>query len=114
MAADVRHANMPIGPVGHPTELSLFIQAMVFKYSKYPNAAKEYLRFMLEKEQYEPYQMATKGYITQALKAYATSPVWTADPKRLPYRDATKLMNYHGYAGKLGAASANTIAGFIV
>ena len=70
MAADINHANMPIGPVGHPTELALVFPMMLFKYSKYPNAAKEYLRFMMEKEQYVPWQAAAIGYITQPLQAY--------------------------------------------
>ena len=40
---------------------------MIFKYTKYPNAAKEYLRFMMEKEQYEPWQKASIGFVTQPL-----------------------------------------------
>ena len=32
--------------------------AMVFKHTKYPNAAKEYLRFMMEAEQYGPWLTA--------------------------------------------------------
>jgi multiple sugar transport system substrate-binding protein len=111
---DIQHAHMPIGPVGRPTELNLLIQGMVFKYTKYPNAAKEYLRFMLEKEQYEPWQRAMSGYITQSLKAYESNPVWQSDPKITPFRDSTSLTTYHGYAGSLGAASASTIADFIV
>ena len=46
--------RMPIGPVGTPTERALIVNSMVFKYTKYPNAAKEYLRFMMEEEQYDP------------------------------------------------------------
>ena len=61
MAADIEHANLPIGPVGTPTELHLFFNQMIFKYTKYPNAAKEYLRFMMEKEQYEPWQKASSA-----------------------------------------------------
>src|SRR5204863_288996 len=48
MALDISHANMPIGPVGKPTEFHLFFNQMIFKYSKYPKAAKEFLRFMME------------------------------------------------------------------
>ena len=114
MAADINHANMPIGPVGHPTELSLVFPMMLFKYSKYPNAAKEYLRFMMEKEQYEPWQQAAIGYISQPLKAYESNPIWTSDPKHTPYRDLMKVMQNNGYAGDLGYASASSMADFIV
>ena len=59
MAEDIEHSNFPIGPVCRPTELHLFSQAYVFKYCKYPKAAKAYLKFMWEKEQYEPWRIVT-------------------------------------------------------
>ena len=114
LAKDIQHASMPIGPVGRPTELSLFTQAMVFRYTRYPQAAKEYLRFMWEREQYEPWQQASIGYITQPLKAYEASPVWTADPKHAPFRNATNAMLYHGHAGRLGYASAAAMSDYII
>jgi multiple sugar transport system substrate-binding protein len=114
MADDIQHAHFPVGPVGHSTELHLFFPMMVFKYSKYPNAAKEYLRFMMETEQYEPWQQAANGYVTQPLKAYESNPIWTADPKNTPYRDAMKIMIPNGYAGTMGYASAAAMADFIV
>jgi multiple sugar transport system substrate-binding protein len=114
MAADIQHSNFPIGPIGHPTELSLVFPMMIFKYSKYPNAAKMYLQFMMEKEQYEPWQQAAIGYVTQPLKAYESNPIWTVDPKHTPYRDAMKIMQPNGYAGEMGYASAACMADFII
>lgn len=114
MAADIGHVNMPIGPVGKATELHLFTQAMLFAYSKFPNAAKEYLRFMWEREQYEPWQEAAIGYITQPLTAYKKNPIWTSDPKHTPYRDVMKNMLTNGHSGSLGYASAAAMADYIV
>ena len=114
IAEDIQHANMPIGPIGRPTELNLVFPMMIFKYSKYPNAAKEYLRFMMEKEQYEPWQQAANGYVTQPLRYYEKNPIWTVDPKNTPYRDAMKIMIPNGYAGEMGYASAACMADFIV
>src|SRR5438067_2766310 len=114
MAKDIGHANFPIGPVGKPTELHLAFPMMIFKYSKYPNAAKEYLRFMMEKEQYVPWQEASIGYVTQPLVAYESNPIWTSDPKHTPYRDLMKNMLPNGYAGEMGYASAATMADFIM
>jgi multiple sugar transport system substrate-binding protein len=100
--------------VGEPTELHLFTQAMLFKHSPFPNAAKDYLRFMWEKEQYEPWQQAAIGYITHPLAAYESNPIWTEDPKHTPYRDTMKNMLWNGYAGDLGYASAAAMADYIV
>jgi multiple sugar transport system substrate-binding protein len=114
IAKDMDHANYPIGPIGKPAEMTLMLQAFVFKYSKYPNAAKEYLRFMWEKEQYVPWQQASNGYVTQPLKAYEENPIWTADPKNTPFRDVMKVARNNGYAGSLGYASAAVMGDFVV
>jgi multiple sugar transport system substrate-binding protein len=114
MAADIDHAVLPVGPVGRPTELHLTVPAMVFKYSKYPNAAKDYIRFMFEKEQYVPWQEASIGYFSQPLKAYEKSPIWTVDPKHTPFRDLMSKMLWPSYAGSLGYASAGALADFIM
>jgi multiple sugar transport system substrate-binding protein len=87
---------------------------MVMKYTKYPNAAKEFLRFMMEKEQFDPWLTAAGGYIAHPLDAYAKTAIWTSDPKHTAYRDCVKNMRPAGYAGKLGYASAGSGADFIV
>jgi multiple sugar transport system substrate-binding protein len=114
VAEDMDHAAMPVGPAGKPAELHLLSQAYIFKYSKYPNAAKEYLRFMWEKEQYGPWQEASIGYVSHPLKAYGEAKFWTADPKITPFRDVCQRLQYHGYAGSLGYASAACLADWIV
>jgi len=114
MAADIQHATFPIGPVGVPTEYHLFFNQMVFKHSKYPKAAKEFIRFMMEQEQFGSWMQAAGGYISQPLRAYESNPVWTVDPKHTPYRDSVKNLRPAGYAGRLGYASAGALADFIV
>jgi multiple sugar transport system substrate-binding protein len=114
MAADIQHARFPIGPVGKPTELMQITQMMAFKYSKYPNAAKSYMQFMMEADQYNPWMQAAIGYVSQPLKAYEKNPVWTTDPKATPYRDGGSIMLEHGYAGPLGYASAAVMADYVM
>ncbi len=114
MAEDIQHSVFPIGPVGVATESHLFFNQMVMKYTKYPNAAKEFLRFMMEKEQFEPWLMGAAGYVAPPLADYAKAPVWTIDPKNTPYRDSVKNLRPAGYAGKLGYASAGAAADFII
>jgi multiple sugar transport system substrate-binding protein len=114
MADDIGHANFPIGPVGKTTELNLFFPMMLFKYSKYPNAAKAYLAFMMEKEQYWPWQQAAIGYVSHPLKAYDHNPLWSSDPKNKPYSNSMAVMLPNGYDGPMGYASAATMADFIM
>jgi multiple sugar transport system substrate-binding protein len=114
LAADINHAAYPIGPVGVPTESHLFFNQMIMKYTKFPKASKEFLRFMMEKEQFDPWLTGAGGYIAQPLAAYEKSPIWTADPKHAVYSNGVKNMRPAGYAGKLGYASAGAGADFIV
>ena len=51
-----------------PTEFQLFFNQMIFKYTKYPKAAKEFLRFMMEQEQMDPWVQASIGYVTPPLR----------------------------------------------
>jgi len=86
---------------------------MVFKHTKYPNAAKEYIRFMLEVEQYDPWLTATAGYWAHPLNAYSQSAVWSSDPKILPYRDACAMEYWSGYKGPISAASGAVLADYV-
>jgi multiple sugar transport system substrate-binding protein len=114
IAADMNHANLPIGPVGRPTELQLMLNTYAYKYTKYPNAVREYLRFMWEKEQVDSWLRAANGYVSPALPAWNDNPVWTEDPKVTPFRDGLKFALDNGYAGSLGNASAAVMGDFVV
>ncbi|HYN58994.1 MAG TPA: ABC transporter substrate-binding protein [Rubrivivax sp.] len=114
MAADIQHASFPIGPAGVPTESHLFFNQMIMKYTKYPNAAKAFLQFMMEQDQFGAWLTGAAAYIATPLDGFAKLPIWTIDPKNTPYRDAVKNLRPAGYAGKLGYASAGAAADFIV
>ena len=114
LVPDINHAEYPVGPAGSGTAFHLFLNQMIFKYTRYPRAAKEFLRFMMEEEQFGPWMQASIGYVAHPLAAYAKNPIWTSDPKHTPYRDVVKNMRPAGYQGKLGYASAGTLADFIM
>jgi len=114
IAEDIYHAELPIGPIGKPTQLHLYNQAFIFKHTAVPNAAKHFLMFMLEKEQAAPWMDAMAGYVTPGLKAYRDLPVWTSDPKHTAYRDCVKNMKWNGYPGPIGPGSAAVMAEYVV
>jgi multiple sugar transport system substrate-binding protein len=114
VADDMNHAYMPIGPVGKPTELHLAFPILTFNFSKAPNACKAFTAFMLEAENYNPWVEAAQGYLSHFLGAYDKNPVWTADPKRTPYRDVSKRTLTPGGLGSLGEKAAAAVADFIV
>jgi multiple sugar transport system substrate-binding protein len=114
MAADMRSANMPIGPIGRPMELHQTTSSVIFQHTKFPQAAKAYLKFMYEQPQMSEWLKASSAYCCQPLKAYADNPVWTSDPLHAPYAKASETLVPNGYAGPLGYASAATMADYVM
>ena len=100
------------GRSGCPTERALIVNPMVFYHTEYPNAAKEYLRFMMEQEQYAPYLEACIGYWNHPLQTYDKHPVWTADPKHEPFKHVLKDALWDGYKGSISEASSAVLLGF--
>jgi multiple sugar transport system substrate-binding protein len=104
---------MPFGLAKSSPMAGLTMNAMVFKHSKYPNAAKAFLQFMFEREQYDPWLNANSGYWSQPLKAYNDSDVWKGDPKVAIYKDTMDTEFWPGYAGPVSAASGSVRADFV-
>ena len=114
LAADLNHARMPIGPVGRSTETAVVINAMAFAHTKAPNAAKAYLAYMMEAEQYDRWLVESFGYWQQPLRAYAESDVWKNEPKILPYRDTMKDSLWLGYQGPITEQSGAVVADYVM
>jgi multiple sugar transport system substrate-binding protein len=114
IAEDTGMMRMPTGPSGKMAENVLLLNAMVFKHTRYPNAAKEYIRFMMEAEQYDPWLTGCGGYWAHPLAAYAESDVWKSDPKIAVYRDSNTVEFWSGYKGPISAASGSVAADYVV
>ena len=55
------HAYFPVGPVGKPTELHLMFPMLAMSYTKYPQACKALIAFMLEANQFNPLARSGAG-----------------------------------------------------
>jgi multiple sugar transport system substrate-binding protein len=114
LAEDINHSFWPIGPAGKPTEFHICYPMLVMKYSKVPNAAKAFMQFMMEAEQYGPWAEAAVGYLTQTLNAYKDLPFWEKDPKLAPAKFAAERTLTAGGLGSVGEKAAAALADFIV
>ena len=114
MAEDINHDVWPIGPVGKPTEFHLAYPMMAMSYTKYPNACKAFMAFLLEADQYNAWLEGAVGYLTHPLNAYDSNPVWTSDPKLTPCRDVAKRTLTAGGLGSIGEKAAAALADFVV
>lgn len=114
MAADLRTTNFPIGPIGESIELHQTSSLLLFNHTPYPEAAKAYIKFMMEAEQMNAWIEGSSAYCCQPLKAYAENPIWTSDPIHAPYARASETLRPNGYAGPLGYASAGVMADYVL
>jgi multiple sugar transport system substrate-binding protein len=113
-AADMRSTNFPVGPVGKSVELHQTSSLLLFKHTKYPEAAKAYIKFMMEADQMNAWLEGSSAYCCQPLKAFADNPVWKANPIHAPYARASETLRPNGYAGPLGYASAAVMADYVL
>jgi multiple sugar transport system substrate-binding protein len=114
MQADTNHALWPVGPVGKPTEFHVAYPMMAMRYSKFPQAAKAFMAFALEAENYDKWLIGSVAYITHPLNAYDKNAVWTSDPKLTIVRDVAKRTLTAGGLGSVGERAASALADFLV
>ncbi len=114
IAADTAHQRVPMGLAKRSPSSSLVVEAMIFKHTKYQNAAKEYLRFMMEAPQYAPWLASCLGYWSNPLRNYGKMAFWDADQKLKPYIDSMDSPFHDAYDGPITAASAAVAANYTV
>ncbi|MBR0656036.1 ABC transporter substrate-binding protein [Plastoroseomonas arctica] len=114
VAEDTEHTLLPKGLAPFSPMAGLTLNAMVFKHSRFPNAAKALLMFLLEREQYDPWLNANLGYWAHPLENYSASAVWTEDPKVTIFRDTMKSPFWIGYKGPISEGSAAANADYVM
>ena len=111
---DMRSTNLPIGPVGESVELHQTSTLSIFAHTKYPEAAKAYLAHMYDTANLNAWITGASAYCCQPLKGLENNPVWTSNPIHAAYAKASSTLRPNGYAGPLGAASAGTMADYVL
>jgi multiple sugar transport system substrate-binding protein len=87
---------------------------LAMTYTKYPQACKTLLAFMLEADQFNKWLEGAQGYLTHSLNAYDANPIWTSDAKRTVFREAAKRSLTAGGLGSVGEKAANAISDFVL
>lgn len=114
IADDTEHAPLVKGLANSAPMSATVLNGMVFKHTKYPNAAKAYLAYMMEAEQYDPWLTGCLGYWSHPLKAYDKSKVWESDPKISIYRDTMNNQYWSGYKGPITQAAGTVTAEYVL
>ena len=86
---DILHAPLPTGPKGQ-FGLHLVQSHVIPTYSKNQKAAKDLLRFMQAKENFEPWFETGQGFYTAATSGWENHKVWTQNPVMSPFASSTQ------------------------
>ena len=113
IAKVMNHAPNPRGPAGRYYHMATHSSA-VMKYSKNQQLAKEFIRWYMDKKQYDPWFIAMSCYMIPPTKMWIDNAAWTKDPKLTPFRDTIKDARHLGYAGPPSAKASEALAKYIM
>jgi multiple sugar transport system substrate-binding protein len=103
IADDISHHNSPAGPAG--THSAPPINSMaIWKFSKNVPLAKDFIRFLFEKKNYDPWIVASQGFNHPPLRNLADHPVWSQNPKFTMLPKEAEFAHERGWPAKPNAA----------
>jgi multiple sugar transport system substrate-binding protein len=115
MYLDIDHAAMlPAGPAG---QFPLYLNHShgVMKYSRNQKLAKDFLRWLHQKENFEKWFVVSEGYSVGATTVWEKHPMWEKidEPLRV-FRSAARKTRIFGYAGPSTAKATEAFSKYIV
>jgi multiple sugar transport system substrate-binding protein len=113
MHTDIAHAPNPAGPAG-VFEYHASFHHGIMSYSKNQKLAKDFLRWLHGKEQFEPWFVAEKGFAQGLAKVWDAHAMWQQDPVMLPFKEAAKNVRFFGYAGPPNAKASEAYSKYVV
>ena len=107
------HGHFPPGPAGRFYWLPAW-NSCVPKYSKNQPLAKDFIRFYMDRAQYDKYFETMDTFGIPGTKAYFEHPLWTKDPKTTVFRETLQAARQVGHAGPPGRKATESLSKFII
>jgi multiple sugar transport system substrate-binding protein len=110
---DIAHVPNPAGPAGvfhyHYSQ-----QLAIPRYSKNVEAAKDFIRWLMEEDQFAKYLRRSQAYHAAALKVYMNDPMWDMFPLLKPYRDHLLEGRHLGWKGPADTGAARVVQNYVL
>jgi multiple sugar transport system substrate-binding protein len=107
------HFLLPRGPAGRYHTVGPFSNCIT-QYSDNKEAAREYIRFVHHKDNFEKFLVINNGYINGPLPEWQKHPMWESDPAITIYRELPQYGRSAGYAGPYGRKASEVWAKYII
>jgi multiple sugar transport system substrate-binding protein len=107
------HGHYPPGPAGRFYWLPVY-NSCVMKYSKNQRVAKDFIRYYMDRPQYDRYFEVMDTFGIPGTKVYRDAPLWRKDPKTAVFPETLQYARQVGYAGPPGRKATEALSKFIL
>jgi multiple sugar transport system substrate-binding protein len=107
------HGHMPKGPAGRFYQMGGQARA-IMKYSKNQQVAKEFIRWLLDRPQYDKYFAANDGYLIGPTPHWEKHALWERDPKLVPFKESIKFGRAPGWPGPPSRKASEALVKYIM
>ncbi|MGH7320698.1 MAG: ABC transporter substrate-binding protein [Candidatus Rokuibacteriota bacterium] len=107
------HGHFPSGPAGRFYWLPA-LTSCVMKYSKNQKLAKEYVRYYMDKPQYEKYFETMDTFGIPGTKVWTDHGLWLKDAKTTVFRETIQYARQVGHAGPPGRKATEALSKYLI
>jgi multiple sugar transport system substrate-binding protein len=106
-------AMNPAGPKGHFHLLNP-VSHSIFSFSPVKEEARAFMRWLMEPKQLGGWYAIADSYYQPLLHGYDDAPMWSVEPRNLPYRDALGSAHIPGWPAPASRQMAESVAKYVV
>ncbi len=103
----------PKGPKGRFHILAPWSHS-IFTHTPDPQAAKDFLRWLMQPEQVGGWYASADSYYAPFLHAFDDAPLWHVEPRNIPYRESLATSHLPGWPAPISRASSESVAKYVV
>jgi multiple sugar transport system substrate-binding protein len=107
------HGHYPPGPAGRFYWLPCW-SSCVMKQSKNQQLAKDFIRFYMDRPQFERYFETMDTFGIAPTRAYTDHPLWKKDPKTAVFPETLQYARQVGHAGPPGRKATEVLSKYII
>jgi multiple sugar transport system substrate-binding protein len=107
------HGHYPPGPAGRFYFLPLW-SSCVMKYGRQQKLAKDFIRFYMDRPQFDRYFEVMDTFGIPGTRAYRDHPLWKKDPKTAVFPETLQYARTVGHAGPPDRRATETLSKFIL
>jgi multiple sugar transport system substrate-binding protein len=107
------HGHYPPGPAGRFYWLPAY-SSCVMKYSKNQKLAKDFVRYYMDRAQYDKYFEVMDTFGIPGTRVYRDQPLWKKDPKTAVFPETLQYARQVGHAGPPGRKATEALSKFVI